>query len=75
MVGMEGMGLKGGRREGAEVVELEITLLATESVAGAVLFTPTARKQVRKAHPGQPVSRMAKMDHLFPVHQLRGHRQ
>ena len=75
MVGMEGVGLEGGRREGAEVVELEITLLATESVAGAVLFAPTARKQVRKAHPGQPVSRMAKMDHLFPIHQLRGHRQ
>lgn len=46
---MEGMGLESRRRQGAEVVELEIALLASESVAGAVLLAATARKQVRKA--------------------------
>ena len=73
VVGMEGVGLEGRRGEGAEVVELEITLLATESVAGAVLLAPAARKQVQITHPGQAVSRVTEMDHLFPIHQLRGH--
>lgn len=50
VLSMERMGLENWGREGAEVMKLEVTLLACKPLSSAVLLTARAEEGVRKSN-------------------------
>lgn len=75
MLVMQRVWLEYRRSRSAKFMELIIALLAHIPNPSSFFFTPCTRVDIRQINFDQHVSRMSKVDDLFPSHQLRRYRK